>query len=69
MEPWQESRDAIVRAAITAMAEAGGGLDVLAMQAALEAAFKEAARQRLEEAGADSAWFVMSRHRSRMEAP
>jgi hypothetical protein len=51
MEPWQESRDAIVRAAITALAEAGGGLDFLAMQAALEAAFKEAARQRLQVAG------------------
>ena len=69
MEPWQETRDAIVRAAITAMAEAGGGLDFLAMQAALEAAFKEAARQRQEEAGSDVAWFVISRHASRMEAP
>ena len=66
---WQESRDAIVRAAITAMAEAGGGLDFLAMQAALEAAFREAARQRMQEAGSDSAWFVMSRHASRMESP
>ena len=69
MEPWQEGRDAIVRAAMTAMAQAGGGLDFLGMQAALEAAFKEAARQRLQEAGSDVAWFVMSRHRSRMEAP
>ncbi len=69
MEPWQEGRDAIVRAAITAMAQAGGGLDFLAMQAALEAAFKEAARQQLQESGSDSAWFVLARHRSRMEAP
>jgi hypothetical protein len=66
---WQESRDAIVRAGITAMAQAGGGLDFRAMQAALEAAFREAARQRMQEAGSDSAWFVMSRHASRMEAP
>jgi hypothetical protein len=66
---WQENRDAIVRAALTALAVHGASLDFLSVQRALGAAFAEAARQRATVFGCDQAWSLLSRHESMMEAP
>lgn len=66
---WQENRDAIVRAALTELAQHGASLDFVSVSRALGAAFGEAARQRATVFGCDQAWGLLSRHQSMMEAP
>lgn len=66
---WQENRDAIVRAALTALAVHGASLDFLSVQRALGAAFDEAAKQRAAVFGCDSAWYALTVQQSRMESP
>lgn len=66
---WRDRRDGIVLAALTAMVMSGSGLDVLAMQRALAAAFEEAARQEAERHGCSVAWVSLSRTAARMSAP
>jgi hypothetical protein len=66
---WQESRDAIVRAALTELAQHGASLDFVSVSRALGAAFGEAARQRAEVCGCDGVWTALAIQQSRMEAP
>ena len=66
---WQENRDAIVRAALTELAQHGAGLDFVSVSRALGAAFGEAAKQRAAVFGCDSAWYALTVQQSRMEAP
>lgn len=68
-ENWRDQRDAIVRAALRAMAQSGAGLDFLAMQFALAAAFNEAARQEMARQGSSIAWAVLKRNAERLSAP
>lgn len=65
---WRESRDAIVRAAVTRLAGAPSS-DFLAMQSALAAAFEEAARQEAERFGTGAGWAVLSQAAVRLSAP
>lgn len=66
---WRDQRDAIVRAALTELAQHGASLDFLSVSRALGAAFGEAARQRATVFGCDQAWGLLSRHQAMMEAP
>ena len=66
---WRDQRDAIVRAAMTQLAQSGGTIDFLSLQFALSAAFKEAARQELARQGAGVAWAVLARDAERLSAP
>jgi O-acetyl-ADP-ribose deacetylase (regulator of RNase III) len=66
---WQDRRDAIVQAALTALVMSGGGADWLSMQRALAAAFTEAARQEMDRHGAGPAWASLSRTAARLSAP
>lgn len=66
---WRESRDEIVRAALTELAANGASLDFLAMQRALGAAFGKAAEQRATIFGCDVAFGVLSQLESRMNHP
>ncbi len=68
-EGWREQRDAIVRAAMTQLAQSGGALDFLSLQFALAAAFNEAAQQELARQGAGVAWAVLARDGQRLSAP
>jgi hypothetical protein len=68
-EGWRDHRDAIVRAAMTQLAQSGGTLDFLSLQFALAAAFNEAAQQELTRQGAGVAWAVMARDAKRLSAP
>jgi hypothetical protein len=68
-ENWRDQRDSIVRAALQAMAQSGAGLDFLAMQFALSAAFNEAARQEMARQGSSIAWAVLKRDAERLSAP
>ena len=68
-ETWRDQRDAIVRAALQALAQSGAGLDFLAMQFALAAAFDEAARHEITRQGSSIAWAVLKRNSERLSAP
>lgn len=68
-ENWRDQRDAIVRAALQALAQSGAGLDFLAMQFALAAAFNEAARHEMTRQGSSIAWAVLKRNAERLSAP
>jgi hypothetical protein len=68
-EGWRDQRDAIVRAAMTQLAQSGGALDFLSLQFALGAAFGEAAQQELARQGAGVAWAVLARDAKRLSAP
>ena len=68
-EGWRDQRDAIVRAAMTQLAQSGGAIDFLSVQFALAAAFKEAAQQELARQGAGVAWAVLARDAERLSAP
>jgi hypothetical protein len=68
-ENWRDQRDAIVRAALQCLAQSGAGLDFLAMQFALAAAFDEAARHEMTRQGSSIAWAVLKRNAERLSAP
>jgi hypothetical protein len=68
-EGWRDQRDAIVRAAMTQLAQSGAALDFLSLQFALAAAFNEAAQQELARQGAGVAWVVLARDAKRLSAP
>lgn len=68
LDDWQERRDAIVRAAVTAYA-GHGAADFLAMQSALAAAFEEAARQEMQKFGEGLSWCSLARTAARLAAP
>lgn len=68
-ENWRAQRDNLVLAALMSLAQDGGSIDFLAVQFALAAAFKEAARQELARAGSGQAWFVLARDAERLSAP
>lgn len=69
VETWRDRRDALVTAALTALVQSGGGLDVLAMQRALAAAFQEAAKQEMERFGDGAAHAALSVTAARLSAP
>lgn len=69
VEGWQDRRDAVVQAALTALVMAGGGLDVIAMRSALAAAFETAAAQEMETHGCSLSWVSLARNATRMSAP
>lgn len=66
---WRNQRDTIVQAALTSLAMDGGKIDFLAVQFALAAAFKEAARQEMARTGSSQAWFVLARNAERLSTP
>jgi hypothetical protein len=68
-ENWRDNRDAIVRAALQALAQSGGSLDLLTVQFALAAAFNEAARHEMTRQGSSIAWAVLKRNAERLSAP
>ena len=68
-EGWRDQRDAIVRAALTQLAQSNGALDFLSVQFALSAAFAEAARQEMTRQGSSIAWAVLARDAERLSAP
>jgi hypothetical protein len=68
-ENWRDNRDAIVRAALQALAQSGGSLDFLTVQFALAAAFNEAARHEMTRQGSSIAWAVLKRNAERLSAP
>lgn len=68
LDDWQDRRDAIVRAAVTAYAGRGTA-DFLAMQDALAAAFEEAARQEMQVFGEGLSWCSLVRTAARLSAP
>jgi hypothetical protein len=68
-EGWRDQRDAIVRAAMTQLAQSGAAIDFLSLQFALAAAFNEAAQQELARQGAGVAWVVLARDAKRLSAP
>jgi hypothetical protein len=69
VETWRDRRDALVQAALTALVQSGTGVDFLAMQRALAAAFEEAAKQEMERHGAGLPWVALSRTAARLSAP
>lgn len=66
---WRESRDAIVLAALTQLAQSGAGLDFLSVQFAVAAAFREAAQQEMMKQRSSIAWAVMARNAERLSEP
>ena len=69
VDGWRERRDALVQAALTALVMSGSGIDFLAMQRALAAAFEEAARQEMETHGCSLSWCSLARNAARLSAP
>jgi hypothetical protein len=69
LDGWRDRRDALVQAALTALIQSGSGVDFLAMQRALAAAFEEAARQEMDRFGAGLPWVALSRTATRLSAP
>lgn len=66
---WRDQRDALVRAALNSLAEAGGQIDFLSVQFALAAAFREASKQEMARNGSNLAWFVLARDAERLSTP
>jgi hypothetical protein len=69
VEGWQDRRDAIVQAALTALIQSGSGVDILAMRSALAAAFEMAAAQEMETHGCSLSWVSLARNAVRMSTP